>query len=126
VRYYHGNFVNLASDVYPADIVTLDRVICCYHDMQKLVALSSEKAKRLYGVVYPMDTRWVTFRVFMENLYWRLRGNPYRAFVHSTADVDAVVRGNGLQLQFYRRVRNWQVVVYGRVERVMNIHSRVD
>jgi magnesium-protoporphyrin O-methyltransferase len=115
VSYYHGNFVNLASDMSPADIVTLDRVICCYHDMQKLVALSSEKAKRLYGVVYPLDTRWVKVRIFMENLYWRLLGNPYRAFVHATADVDAVVRDNGLQLQFYRRVRNWQVAVYERL-----------
>ena len=41
VSYHHGNFVDLATDIAPADMVTLDRVICCYHDMEKLVSLSA-------------------------------------------------------------------------------------
>ena len=47
VSYYHGNFADLASDIAPADIVTLDRVICCYHDMEKLVGLSAARARKL-------------------------------------------------------------------------------
>src|SRR6266508_4007771 len=31
--FHHGDFVALADAIAPADIVTLDRVICCYHDM---------------------------------------------------------------------------------------------
>ena len=114
VSYYHGNFVSLAPDIPPADIVTLDRVICCYHDMPKLVGLSSEKAQKLYGLVYPLDSRWVKTRVLFENLYMRLRGNPFRAFVHATSDVDALVRSNGLEPHYYKRVKRWQVVVYRR------------
>src|SRR5947199_213845 len=53
VAYHHGNFVDLAATLPPADIVTLDRVICCYHDMPALVERSSAKAARLYGLVYP-------------------------------------------------------------------------
>lgn len=33
IRFYHGDFVDLASEIPPADIVTLDRVICCYPDI---------------------------------------------------------------------------------------------
>src|SRR5512147_1748560 len=33
-NFRHGNFVDLATNIAPADIVTLDRVICCYNDMQ--------------------------------------------------------------------------------------------
>ena len=43
VSYHYGNFVDLATDIAPADIVTLDRVICCYDDMQALVGLSSAR-----------------------------------------------------------------------------------
>ena len=58
VTYHHGNFVEMASELAPADIVTLDKVICCYHDMDGLVGASSELAGKLYGVIYPRDT-WV-------------------------------------------------------------------
>jgi SAM-dependent methyltransferase len=33
VRFVHGDFVAVATDVPDADIVTLDRVICCYPEM---------------------------------------------------------------------------------------------
>ena len=50
---HHGNFVDVAPQIGQADIVTLDKVICCYHDVEQLVRLSSAKAKRVYAVVYP-------------------------------------------------------------------------
>src|SRR5260221_3386362 len=41
VTYQHCNFVELASTVAAADIVTLHRVICCYHDMRGLAGASA-------------------------------------------------------------------------------------
>ena len=61
VTYQHGDFVDLAEQVAPAGVVTLDRVICCYHDMRGLVSQSAAKATRLYGVVYPRDTWWTRY-----------------------------------------------------------------
>ena len=58
VSYRHGDLVALAPEIEPADIVTLDRVICCYHDMPALVRASAAKARRLYGLVYPHDAWW--------------------------------------------------------------------
>ena len=52
-----GDFVELADTVEPADVVTLDRVICCYPEVDALVSLSAAHARRAYGVVYPRDTR---------------------------------------------------------------------
>ena len=39
VTYRHGNFVDLADSLEDADIVTLDRVVCCYTDARSLVEL---------------------------------------------------------------------------------------
>src|SRR5699024_4363436 len=52
VTFVHGDFVALAPTIPPASIVTLDRVICCYADMEALVAASASHAERLYGAVY--------------------------------------------------------------------------
>ena len=55
VAIVEGDFVRRADDIDAADIVTLDRVICCYPDAEGLVAASASRAKRLYGIVLPRD-----------------------------------------------------------------------
>jgi 2-polyprenyl-3-methyl-5-hydroxy-6-metoxy-1,4-benzoquinol methylase len=114
ITYHHGNFVELAPEIEPADVVTLDRVVCCYHDMPALVGASAAKAQRLYGLVYPRDDWWTRSFSAIENAMFRMRRHPYRSFVHSTALVDATVRRAGLERRSLRRNAFWQVVVYTR------------
>ncbi|OGO26737.1 MAG: hypothetical protein A2Z16_06490 [Chloroflexi bacterium RBG_16_54_18] len=115
IRHLHGDFVSLAGDVPSVDIVTLDRVICCYHDMPQLVNLSAQKARRFYGVVYPRDARWVKLAMLIYyNLRHWLQRNPMRNFVHPTGAVEAILRENGLERLFYREMGPWQVVVFAR------------
>lgn len=112
--YRHGNFVELAEEIEPADIVTLDRVICCYHDMPALVSASAALARRLYGLVYPRDDWWVRLGLATENAVFRMRRHPYRSFVHPTRLVDAIVRKAGLEQKAIHRGAIWQMVVYAR------------
>ncbi len=110
----HGNFVDLAADIPPADIVTLDRVICCYPGMQALVGLSAARAGKFYGVVYPRDEWWIKLGLAAQNLFFRLRQSSYRAFAHPTAAVEALLRSNGLKRHSFQKTIVWQVVVYAR------------
>lgn len=114
VRYVHGNFAELAASLPDAEVVTLDRVICCYHDMPALVGRSAAKARRLYGLVYPRDTWWVRAGVAAENLALRLQRSPFRVFAHPSAAVDAAVRAQGLERRLARTAGLWQVLVYAR------------
>ncbi len=114
VRHHHGDFVALASEIEPAGVVTLDRVICCYPDMEALVGRSAERAQRLYGVVYPRRAWWARIVFKGINFINRLRRNPFRIFLHPPEAVDALIRAHGLAQRFYRKTILWQVVVYGR------------
>jgi len=114
VSHQYGNFVDLAPDIPPADIVTLDRVICCYHDMRSLVGLSAERARRLYGVVYPRDTWWMKAGMRVWNLMQWISRSRFRAFVHPTEAVEAILLEVGLERRSYRPGFLWQVAVYGR------------
>ena len=114
VHYLYGDFVNLASDIPEVDIVTLDRVICCYDNMEALVRLSSMRARKFYGLVYPRDAWWIKLANPVGNFCLWVSRNPFRIFVHPTEAVDAVVRSNGLERCFYRKTVIWQVVVYSR------------
>jgi len=114
ITHLHGNFVDLAVDVPQSDIVTLDRVICCFPDVSALVGLSLERAGRFYGVVYPRNTWWVRILWAIENLFYRIMRNPFRTFIHSTEVVEEIVRSKGFVQRFFHEVGQWQVVVYAR------------
>jgi 2-polyprenyl-3-methyl-5-hydroxy-6-metoxy-1,4-benzoquinol methylase len=115
IAYLEGDFVDVAERVEPADVVTLDRVICCYPDMEALVGRSAERARRLYGLVYPRDTWWVRLGVRATNAVMRLRRSAFRAHVHRPADVDAALRRSGLELRGHRHTGPvWQVALYAR------------
>jgi magnesium-protoporphyrin O-methyltransferase len=113
-RYHFGDFATLAPDIAPADMVTLERVICCYPDMRALVQASSARAKQVYAVVYPRDVWWMKAGRELLNFGMRLFRRKFRFFVHPTSEVEAIVQANGLTRQFYRASWVWQVVVYRR------------
>ncbi len=112
--YHHGNFVDLAAEVETSDVVTLDRVLCCYPDMEALVNLSAARAGQLYGLVYPRDIWWMKLVRPLFNTIFRVQGNPFRIFIHASDDVDEVVSRQGLKRCFYRQTFIWQIVVYER------------
>ncbi len=114
VTYLHGNFVDLAPQIDSADIVTLDRVICCYPDVEALVQLSVERAQRFYGVIFPRDGLLPMLARPIFNSYFRLRRNPYRFFVHPAKVVEDMIETQGFQRVFIRRTLFWQVLLYER------------
>jgi 2-polyprenyl-3-methyl-5-hydroxy-6-metoxy-1,4-benzoquinol methylase len=114
IVYHQGDFVALAPELPQADIVTLEKVICCYPNMRALVGLSSAHAGKLYGIVFPRDTWWMRLGGRLFNLFLQLQRNAFRIFVHPTAAIEAVVRANGLERRYYRKTLFWQVIVYTR------------
>ena len=113
-RYLVGDFVALADEVEPADLVALDRVICCYADMAALVGRSAALARRRYGVVYPRDSWLGRVGTAFLNMQLRLARSPFRVYAHRAADVDAILTANGLVRRLHRTTLIWQLVLYER------------
>lgn len=115
ISQHHGDFVEMAGNISEADIVTLDRVICCYDDMRKLVRLSTERAKKLYGVVYPLDNLLNKAITWLENQYRRITKSQFRVFAHPTEAVEALIHDSGLERVFNQETFFWQVHLYRRL-----------
>jgi len=111
----HGDFVELAEAIPPHDVVTLDRVICCYHDMKTLVQLSAARATKRYGLVYPRDVWWNRILSRIGNLFFWITRNPFRTFIHSDPAVQHILGQLGLERVFHKKLLSWQVAVYARV-----------
>ena len=114
VDFVQGDLVDVADDMPAADVVTLDRVICCYHDMRQLVSRSGEKARFVYGAVYPREAWWTRLFIAANNLFFRLRRSLFRTFLHSPREINAVLMEQGLTRHSVRRTLAWEVAVYTR------------
>jgi len=112
--YHHGNFVELADQIEPADIVTLDKVLCCFDDVDSLVKLSAAKAKQFYAVVYPRNKWWLgVFRVGAKILS-AIKGTTFSFFPHSSEHVDQMIKDAGFNQTHYAQNFVWQLVIYNR------------
>jgi magnesium-protoporphyrin O-methyltransferase len=109
-----GDFVRHASEIDTADIVTLDRVVCCYPDADALVTSSAAKAKRLYGLVLPRDRWYVRWAIRLDNLRYRLKRRAYRAHAHANTQIDELALASGLQPRSQAFTLIWRVVLYSR------------
>ena len=115
VTYVHGDFVDLADSIPPADIVTLDRVINVYPDWERLAGLAAARAQRLLGLVYPRDTRMVRLVVFAMNLMLRLQRKPVRAAIRPGDAIERIARENGLAPHVAQDIGPaWHVAVFRR------------
>lgn len=115
IVYRHGDFVDLAPSISAADVVTLDKVICCYADVQRLVSLTSQRARRLYCLVYPQQRWYVKLGARAVNLYLWLRSSAFRVYVHPSSTVSRILRENGLERRAERRAGPiWQIELYRR------------
>lgn len=114
VEFIHGDFVGLAASLPDADVVTLDRVICCYPDMPALVGAAARKSGRAFGAVYPPDVWWIRLGVRCINMLMRLRRSEFRAFVHSPKAIEAVLKEHGLERVTRQRTPAWEIATYAR------------
>lgn len=114
VKYLDGDFVERAAEIEPADMVTLDRVVCCYPDMPAMLGAAAPLARRALGLVFPRRIWFIRAGVTLVNLIQRLRRHPFRVFVHDPDEVAAVLKQHGLSRRYLRDGFLWRVVVFVR------------
>jgi magnesium-protoporphyrin O-methyltransferase len=114
VRFLHADFTDVASELPPADIVTLDRVVCCYPDFRTLLGAAADRSKQLLALSYPRETWYMRLAVGLVDRVQALRRDPFRVFVHPVAQMDAVLSGAGLHRVSIKRLFVWEVALYTR------------
>jgi SAM-dependent methyltransferase len=109
-----ADFVAIAPTLPSADLVALDRVVCCYPAYIPLLEQATAHSHHLLALSYPRDRWWVRLALRVENAWRWARGDQFRAFVHPPAAMVELVRGRG-----FRRVRAvatfaWHIELFAR------------
>ena len=114
VEYHEGDFVELEEGIPPADIVLLDRVVCCYPELESLVTASARHAQRLYALTYPRRTWWMRVAAFMMNLGLTVVRRQFRFLLHHPRQIRATLASAGFT-PFNRATSGpWELAAYQR------------
>jgi magnesium-protoporphyrin O-methyltransferase len=114
VSYRYGDVVELAANLPPADIVTLDAVICCYPYLPALTAAVVSVNPRLVGLTYPRDVWWMRAYMRLYNLVHALRRSPARYFAYRHSQLRDLMAARGYREVHDGGIPPWRVVLYAR------------
>jgi len=110
-----GDFVHEAGSVPAADVVVMNRVVCCYPDADALVGAAADHARRYLVLTIPVDRWWIRLGIAMGNALLALRRNTFRGYVHATRMVFAAAERRGMRLAERRRGFIWQLIAFERI-----------
>jgi magnesium-protoporphyrin O-methyltransferase len=114
VNFQLGDLHSLSQSTPTADVVTLDRVVCCDPDYVGMLGMAAAHARRIVAFSYPRP-RWLSYLVVaMANTWRRILGNAFRAHIHSPAAMAAVLHGAGLNRVWAGGTWIWAVEVFER------------
>ena len=109
-----SDFAETAAEVEKADIVIMNRVICCYPDMPKLAGAAADHAAEVLVLSYPKGSWWIRSGLMIANsMLWMAR-REFHVFVHPPHEILATSEGRGLRTVLDRAGVLWTVAALER------------
>jgi magnesium-protoporphyrin O-methyltransferase len=108
------DFAEAGTEVGTADVVVLNRVICCYPDMPKLAGAAAEHARGVLVMSFPNNRWWSELGLSFGNFAFGLFRIQFRVFLHAPDAILAEVERHGFKTTFNERGLLWQVAAFER------------
>ena len=114
VEYIEGDFLQLADQLSPVDISILDKVICCYPDVEGLVGKSICKTLQTYVFTIPRD-RWIVHwgMALLKIFLWLIRSD-FRPYIHDLNLIKTIIQDVGFELYYERTTIFWVTQGYAK------------
>jgi 2-polyprenyl-3-methyl-5-hydroxy-6-metoxy-1,4-benzoquinol methylase len=114
LRLMQGDAVDVDARLPDAELVALDRVVCCYPDWAALLNVAAKHCRRHLALSYPRDRWYVRLIVHFDNVRRRLARNAFRTFVHPTSEMERFLTNAGFTRVDGRDGFVWAVAIYAR------------
>ena len=114
-RFRVADVLTQPEAVSPADIVVLNRVVCCSPDGVRLTEVAARLAERMLILSFPRDRFLVRVVTAVINRVQRLMGRSFRVFLHPRVSILAAAQAQGFMLAATGRNIVWEFVALRRV-----------
>jgi tRNA G37 N-methylase Trm5 len=105
------DFVDAAGDVASADIVILNRVVCCYPDLPRLESAAADHARQMLVMSFPKERWWSKVIVRMANVGMAMTRREFRIFLHPVGRIVSIAEARGLKRSVSRSGVFWEIAM---------------
>ena len=109
-----GDAVQRAAELAPAGLVVLDKVLCCYPDLDRLLAVSLQRTERLYAVVVPRSHWLVAATWRLAIAVFKMLRSSFHPFYHDWNRAAAAIARAGFHRIFAAHTLSWDAWIYRR------------
>ncbi len=109
--------VDLVADAEAAgqaDVVVLNKVVCCTPDGVELTGIAASLAGRALVLSHPREVWWARTAFGVVNLYLRARRRRFRIFIHPARALEAAADAHGLVRASEREGPLFRIVAFER------------
>jgi len=100
--------------VEPADVVLLNRVVCCSPDGVELAGRAAALSRRTLVLSFPRDALWVRVGIRVVNAGLAAFGRSFRVFAHPRRALVAAAEAEGLSLAVGWHGAAWELAAFRR------------
>jgi hypothetical protein len=108
------DFVDAGAELAAADIVVMNRVVCCYPDLARLEGAAAEHTLQTLVMSFPKERWWTKAVVWMANAGMVLTRRQFRLFLHPVAQIWATAESHGLERSLSRPGMLWEIALMQR------------
>jgi predicted TPR repeat methyltransferase len=112
VNFIHADFTDVAGELPNADVVTLDRVVCCYPDFRGLLTAAAKHSKNALAFTYPREVWYLRIGFKIVNFFQNLGKDHFRIFIHPISEMDALLQKEGFTRVSIHRLFVWEMALY--------------
>jgi SAM-dependent methyltransferase len=98
----------------PADVVVMNKVVCCTPDGVELAGVAARLARRTLVLSHPREAWLPRLGFGAANLFMRLTRRRFRVFVHPRAALEGAIEAQGLALASEKDGPLFRIAAYER------------
>lgn len=115
INFVHADFTDVEKEISQVDVVTLDRVVCCYPYYQNLLKAAATHAKQAVVMTYPREIWFLKIGLAIVNFFQNLRNDPFRVFVHPISQMESLMKMHGFTRIENKKTFIWEMALYQKV-----------
>src|ERR1041385_3235757 len=112
--YVLGDFMEMNGGIPVVDIVILDKVVCCYGDVDSLVGKSLDKTRNLNAISFPRPHRINRMMIGTATLFAKTFRRPFHPYWHDWNRMVGLIREKGFTQIYSGETLEWAVRVFER------------
>ncbi len=110
--YVHGDFVKCNGEIQNADITVLDKVVCCYDDLDLLLSKAMEKTSSVIVISHPRNVFYVRWGFIIQKIFTNILRFTFQPVWHNWGSIHTTLRMNGYTKIFEDCTFLWHVIIF--------------